>query len=78
MVLDRFERILDQPYELSLQVTSVLATLAALPHPHLHEFLLNPLLPPSGGARTLPSVMLKIIDEVRPAMPLAGSPFLRI
>ncbi|NXM98814.1 F16B2 protein, partial [Sylvia borin] len=49
VLFDRMSRILDQPYSLNLQVTSVLSHLAAFPHPHLHEYLLDPYLSLAPG-----------------------------
>ncbi|NXN46880.1 F16B2 protein, partial [Rhinoptilus africanus] len=49
VLFDRMSRILDQPYSLNLQVTSVLSRLAAFPHPHLHEYLLDPYLTLAPG-----------------------------
>lgn len=49
-----------QPYSLNLQVTSVLSHLAALPHPHLHEYLLDPYLNLAPGCRSLFSVLVRV------------------
>ncbi|XP_066423555.1 FHF complex subunit HOOK-interacting protein 2B isoform X2 [Molothrus aeneus] len=59
VLFDRMSRILDQPYSLNLQVTSVLSQLAAFPHPHLHEYLLDPYLNLAPGCRSLFSVLVR-------------------
>ncbi|NXS89319.1 F16B2 protein, partial [Erpornis zantholeuca] len=64
VLLDRLSRILDQPYSLNLQVTSVLSLLASFPHPHLHEYLLDPYLSLAPGCRSLFSVLVRVIGEL--------------
>ncbi|NWI45053.1 F16B2 protein, partial [Picathartes gymnocephalus] len=64
VLFDRISRILDQPYSLNLQVTSVLSHLAAFPHPHLHEYLLDPYLNLAPGCRSLFSVLVRVIGEL--------------
>lgn len=44
-------------YELNLAVIAILSKLAFLPHPYLHEVLLNPELPIAKGTNTLWSSM---------------------
>ncbi|NWR58837.1 F16B2 protein, partial [Bucorvus abyssinicus] len=62
VLFDRMTRILDQPYSLNLQVTSVLSHLAAFPHPHLHEYLLDPYLNLAPGCRSLFSVLVRVMS----------------
>ncbi|KAM4883730.1 FHF complex subunit HOOK-interacting protein 2B [Sylvia borin] len=64
VLFDRMSRILDQPYSLNLQVTSVLSHLAAFPHPHLHEYLLDPYLSLAPGCRSLFSVLVRVIGDL--------------
>ncbi|NXE15800.1 F16B2 protein, partial [Lophotis ruficrista] len=64
VLFDRMARILDQPYSLNLQLTSVLSRLAALPHPHLHEYLLDPYLSLAPGCRSLFSVLVRVIGDL--------------
>ncbi|NXS27155.1 F16B2 protein, partial [Pomatostomus ruficeps] len=64
VLFDRMSRILDQPYSLNLQVTSVLSLLAALPHAHLHEYLLDPYLSLAPGCRSLFSVLVRVIGDL--------------
>ncbi|XP_063167384.1 FHF complex subunit HOOK-interacting protein 2B isoform X2 [Candoia aspera] len=53
-----------QPYAVNLQVTSVLSRLALFPHPHLHEYLLDPYLPLAPGCRTLFSVLIRVVSSL--------------
>lgn len=64
ILFDRIARILEQPYELNLQVTSVLSKLAVFPHPHLHEYLLDPYISLSPGARSLFSTLVRVIGDL--------------
>ncbi|KAM6341528.1 FHF complex subunit HOOK-interacting protein 2B [Podargus strigoides] len=64
VLFDRMSQILDQPYSLNLQVTSVLSRLAAFPHPHLHEYLLDPYLNLAPGCRSLFSVLVRVIGDL--------------
>ncbi|XP_005285160.2 FHF complex subunit HOOK-interacting protein 2B isoform X2 [Chrysemys picta bellii] len=64
VLFDRMTRILDQPYGLNLQMTSVLSRLALFPHPHLHEYLLDPYLNLAPGCRTLFSVLIRVIGDL--------------
>ncbi|XP_006625618.2 FHF complex subunit HOOK-interacting protein 2B isoform X1 [Lepisosteus oculatus] len=64
VLFDRITRILDQPYELNLQVTSVLSKLAVFPHPHLHEYLLDPYISLAPGSRSLFSVLIRVIGDL--------------
>ena len=60
------ERLLDRDYDVNLQVTAILSRVAMLPHPYVHEYLINPTIPVSGGSvRTLHSVLTKVIELVR-------------
>ncbi|NXJ72955.1 F16B2 protein, partial [Rostratula benghalensis] len=64
VLFDRMTRILDQPYSLNLQVTSVLSLLAAFPHPHLHEYLLDPYLALAPGCRSLFSILVRVMGDL--------------
>merc|ERR1712013_590483 len=63
MLLDRMAGCLDMDYDANLGLTSVVARLAQLPHPHLHEFLLNPTVPLVPGARTLFTVLKEVVGS---------------
>ncbi|XP_058406565.1 FHF complex subunit HOOK-interacting protein 2B isoform X1 [Diceros bicornis minor] len=64
MLFDRMSRILEQPYSLNLQVTSVLSRLALFPHPHIHEYLLDPYINLAPGCRSLFSVLVRVIGDL--------------
>ncbi|XP_078522486.1 FHF complex subunit HOOK-interacting protein 2B [Lissotriton helveticus] len=64
VLFDRMAGILDQPYELNLQVTSVLSKLALFPHPHMHEYLLDPYTNLAPGCRSLFSVLVRVIADL--------------
>lgn len=49
-----------QPYDVNLQVTAVLSKLSLLPHPHLHEYLLDPYISLAPGCRSLFSVIVRV------------------
>ncbi|XP_037962467.2 FHF complex subunit HOOK interacting protein 2A isoform X1 [Plutella xylostella] len=49
-----------QPYQVNLHVTCIISKLALMPHPHLHEYLLNPMLPTAKKTQTL----FKTLQEV--------------
>ncbi|XP_037008570.2 FHF complex subunit HOOK interacting protein 2B isoform X1 [Artibeus jamaicensis] len=64
MLFDRMSRILEQPYSLNLQVTSVLSRLALFPHPLIHEYLLDPYVNLAPGCRSLFSVLVRVIGDL--------------
>ncbi|XP_013913891.1 PREDICTED: protein FAM160B2 isoform X2 [Thamnophis sirtalis] len=64
VLFNRLAQILHQPYAVNLQVTSLLSRLALFPHPHLHEYLLDPYLPLAPGCRTLFSVLIRVIGSL--------------
>lgn len=49
-----------QPYDVNLQVTSVLSRLSLFPHPHTHEYLLDPYVNLASGCRSLFSVIVRV------------------
>ena len=51
-ILDSVESMIERHYDVNLQLTSIIAKLAVLPHPHVHEYLLNPTIPLAGGHGT--------------------------
>ncbi|XP_018006360.1 FHF complex subunit HOOK interacting protein 2A [Hyalella azteca] len=71
-LLDLLQRLPEQDYDVNLQVTSLVASLAQLPHPQLHEFLLNPTVPLAAGARTTYSVLHDVSQAL--ASSLARTP----
>uniref|UniRef100_A0A672LE49 Protein FAM160B1-like n=1 Tax=Sinocyclocheilus grahami TaxID=75366 RepID=A0A672LE49_SINGR len=64
VLFDRMGRILDQPYDVNLQVTSVLSKLSLLPHAHLHEYLLDPYINLAPGCRSLFSVIVRVVGDL--------------
>ncbi|XP_069095378.1 FHF complex subunit HOOK interacting protein 2A [Pleurodeles waltl] len=64
VLFDRMGRILDQPYDVNLQVTSVLSKLCLFPHPHIHEFLLDPYVNLAPGCRSLFSVIVRVVGDL--------------
>ena len=68
MLLEKIINIPNQKYEINLQITVLISKLALLPHPYLHEFLLNPLIPLVPGKKSLficlQRVAKKLMSEV--------------
>ncbi|XP_010632881.1 protein FAM160B1 isoform X3 [Fukomys damarensis] len=53
-----------QPYDVNLQVTSVLSRLSLFPHPHMHEYLLDPYVNLASGCRSLFSVIVRVVGDL--------------
>lgn len=53
-----------QAYEVNLQLTAVISRLALLPHPYLHEFLLNTIIPRHTNADNLLQALLDTSTEM--------------
>ncbi|XP_058044270.1 FHF complex subunit HOOK interacting protein 2A isoform X1 [Ahaetulla prasina] len=64
VLFDRMGKILDQPYDVNLQVTSVLSKLSLFPHPHIHEYLLDPYVNLASGCRSLFSVIVRVVGDL--------------
>ncbi|XP_075063237.1 FHF complex subunit HOOK-interacting protein 2B [Mixophyes fleayi] len=64
ILFDRLGSILDQPYEVNLQVTSLLTRIALFPHPQIQEYLLDPFINLAPGARTLFSVLIRVVGDL--------------
>lgn len=69
MLFTRLVRLPYQPYEINLQLTGLISRLAMLPHPYLHEYLLNPLLPLRSEANALFSVLQLVAQELVSQIP---------
>ncbi|XP_063616085.1 FHF complex subunit HOOK interacting protein 2A-like [Cydia splendana] len=59
----------NQPYQLNLHLTSIISKLALLPHPNLHEFLLNPMLPTSKKTVTLFKTLQELAKRLTMEIP---------
>uniref|UniRef100_A0A672YWA3 Family with sequence similarity 160 member B2 n=1 Tax=Sphaeramia orbicularis TaxID=375764 RepID=A0A672YWA3_9TELE len=64
VLLDRLGRILEQPYELNLQLTAVLSRLCAFRHPLLSEYLLDPYVHLDQRTRSLFSVLIRVMGQL--------------
>ncbi|XP_076174981.1 FHF complex subunit HOOK interacting protein 2A isoform X2 [Ptiloglossa arizonensis] len=64
MLFEKVCNIPRQKFEINLQLTVVISRLALLPHPYLHEFLLNPLLPLAPGTRNLFTCLEKVVKQL--------------
>ncbi|KAM4578558.1 FHF complex subunit HOOK-interacting protein 2B-like isoform 1-T1 [Fundulus diaphanus] len=64
VLFERLGRILQQPYELNLQLTAVLSRLSAFNHPLLDEYLLDPYIHLSPCSRSLFSVLVRVMGEL--------------
>ncbi|RZF47419.1 hypothetical protein LSTR_LSTR007346 [Laodelphax striatellus] len=53
MLFKLLRNLPNQAYEINLQLTAVISRLSLLPHPFLHEYLLNPLLNRKQGSDSL-------------------------
>merc|ERR1711915_9251 len=53
----------DNDYDSNLQLTSIISKLAQLPHPYLHEYLLNPTIPLVPGVRSLYTVLKEVLGK---------------
>ncbi|XP_053975897.1 FHF complex subunit HOOK interacting protein 2A-like isoform X1 [Hylaeus volcanicus] len=64
MLFEKVANVPRQKYEINLQLTVVISRLALLPHPYLHEFLLNPLLPLAPGTKNLFTCLQKVVKQL--------------
>jgi len=63
IIFDQLANCLDSDYDTNLQLTSVLSKLSQLPHPYLHEYLLNPTIPLAPGVRSLYTVLKEVLGK---------------
>ncbi|XP_054895864.1 FHF complex subunit HOOK interacting protein 2B-like isoform X2 [Poeciliopsis prolifica] len=63
-LFEHLGRMLQQPYELNLQLTAVLSRLCAFSHPLLDEYLLDPFVHLSAGSRSLFAVLVRVVGEL--------------
>ncbi|XP_067857496.1 FHF complex subunit HOOK interacting protein 2A-like isoform X1 [Heptranchias perlo] len=64
VLFDRMAQILHQPYDLNLQMTSVISKVALFPHPDLHQYLLDPYINLAPGCKSLFSVIVRVIGDL--------------
>ena len=64
MLLEKVSNIPKQKYNLNLQLTILISKLALLPHPYLHEFLLNPLIPLTVGKKSLFICLQRVVKQL--------------
>ncbi|XP_032435178.1 protein FAM160B2-like isoform X4 [Xiphophorus hellerii] len=64
VLFERLGRMLQQPYEVNLQLTAVLSRLCAFSHPLLDEYLLDPFVHLSAGSRSLFAVLVRVVGEL--------------
>lgn len=57
LLFNHVRNMAKHPYELNIAVIAILSKLSFLPHPYLHEILLNPEIPITRGTNTLWSSM---------------------
>lgn len=65
MLFDNLASIIQTPYELNLQITSLITRVCLFPHPNLHEYLLNPSLPLKENCRSLFSELHRIVERLQ-------------
>ncbi|XP_051164483.1 FHF complex subunit HOOK interacting protein 2A-like isoform X2 [Leptopilina boulardi] len=64
MLLEKINNLANQKHDINLQLTIVISKLALLPHPYLHEFLLNPLIPLTAGNRSLFICLQRVVKHL--------------
>ncbi|RWS09224.1 hypothetical protein B4U79_11350 [Dinothrombium tinctorium] len=65
MLFTNLENMVHLPYDVNLQVTSLLSKLALFPERHLNEYLLDPTIPLTKNSRSLFTVLHKVVDELQ-------------
>jgi len=56
-------KMLESDYDTNLQITSIFSRLAQLPHPYVHEYILNPTIPRQEGVQTLYTKLRSVMAE---------------
>lgn len=69
MLLEKVGNVPRQRYEINLQLTILIAKLALLPHPYLHEYLLNPLIPLIPGRKSLFVCLQRVVKQLVSEVP---------
>lgn len=68
-LLEMIDNIPRQKYEINLHLTLLITKLALLPHPYLHEFLLNPLIPVVPGKKSLFICLQRVVKHLAKEVP---------
>ncbi|XP_015521214.2 FHF complex subunit HOOK interacting protein 2A isoform X1 [Neodiprion lecontei] len=69
MLFEKVTKIPSQKYEINLQLTVLVSRLALLPHPYVHEYLLNPLLPLTPGTPSLFGCLQQVVKHLASEVP---------
>lgn len=69
MLLDKVSNIPKQKYDINFEITGLISKLALLPHPYLHEFLLNPLIPLAPGNKSLFICLQRVVKHFMHEVP---------
>jgi len=64
-LFDLLETMDEREYDVNLQVTSILSRLCQLPHPHLHEYLLDNTLTLTPGTRSMHGCLSKAASRLK-------------
>lgn len=64
LLFNHVRNMAKHPYELNIAVIAILSKLSFLPHPYLHEILLNPEIPSTRGTNTLWSSMQALANHL--------------
>lgn len=69
MIFKLLSNMPTQPYQVNLHLTSIISKLALLPHPNLHEYLLNPMLPTAKKTPTLFKTLQELAKRLTMEIP---------
>ncbi|KAG8196463.1 hypothetical protein JTE90_012283 [Oedothorax gibbosus] len=65
MIFDKLELMLEQPYEINLQLTAIVSRIALFVNPYINEYFLNPQVPYVPGVRSLFLVLFKVATAIQ-------------
>lgn len=68
MIFDNLSSMLSLPYEINIQIFSLIAKLSLIPDEHVNEYLLDPTTPLNSSSRSLFSVLCKLVEELQIAV----------
>jgi len=63
LLFKHIENMLDQNYELNLQLTSLFSTLSQLPHAYLHEYILNTTVSLHPSVSSLYTILKRLVES---------------